>query len=66
MIRAVGLEKRYGLKRVLRGLDFELERGGFLVVTGANGVGQDDAASSLCRPRDPDRRDARGRAASGG
>jgi heme exporter protein A len=40
MIRAVALEKRYGLKRVLRGLDFELERGGFLVVTGANGSGK--------------------------
>jgi ABC-type multidrug transport system ATPase subunit len=40
MIRAVGLEKSYGLKRVLRGLDFELERGGFLVVTGANGAGK--------------------------
>ena len=40
MIRAVGLEKRYGLKRVLWGLDFELERGGFLVVTGANGAGK--------------------------
>jgi ABC-type multidrug transport system ATPase subunit len=40
VIRAVGLEKRYGLKRVLRGLDFELERGGFLVVTGANGAGK--------------------------
>ena len=40
MIRAVGLEKRYGLKRVLRGLHFELERGGFLVVTGANGAGK--------------------------
>ena len=40
MIRAEGLEKRYGLKRVLRGLDFELERGGFLVVTGPNGSGK--------------------------
>jgi len=40
MIRAAGLEKRYGPKRVLRGLDFELERGGFLVVTGPNGVGK--------------------------
>ena len=40
MIRAAGLEKRYGDKRVLRGLDFELERGGFLVVTGANGSGK--------------------------
>ena len=40
MIRAVGLEKDYGEKRVLRGLDFELERGGFLVVTGANGSGK--------------------------
>jgi len=40
VIRAAGLEKRYGPKRVLRGLDFELERGGFLVVTGANGAGK--------------------------
>ena len=40
MIRAAGLEKSYGSKRVLRGLDFELERGGFLVVTGANGAGK--------------------------
>jgi heme exporter protein A len=40
VIRAAGLEKDYGEKRVLRGLDFELERGGFLVVTGANGAGK--------------------------
>jgi heme exporter protein A len=40
MIRAAGLEKRYGPKRVLAGLDFELERGGFLVVTGPNGAGK--------------------------
>ena len=40
MIRAERLEKDYGDKRVLRGLDFELERGGFLVVTGANGSGK--------------------------
>jgi len=39
VIRAAGLEKAYGDKRVLRGLDFELERGGFLVVTGPNGAG---------------------------
>jgi ABC-type multidrug transport system ATPase subunit len=40
MIHAAGLEKRYGPKRVLDGLDFELERGGFLVVTGPNGAGK--------------------------
>jgi len=40
VIRAAGLEKDYGEKRVLRGLDFELEGGGFLVVTGANGSGK--------------------------
>ena len=40
MIRATGLEKRYGFKRVLSGLDFELPRGGFLVVTGPNGSGK--------------------------
>ena len=40
MIRAAGLEKRYGYKRVLSGLDFDLPRGGFLVVTGPNGSGK--------------------------
>ena len=40
MIVARQLEKRYGEKIVLRGLDFELERGGFLVVTGPNGSGK--------------------------
>ena len=40
MIRAERLEKRYGEKLVLRDLDFELPRGGFLVVTGPNGAGK--------------------------
>jgi len=40
VIRARALEKRYGDKRVLRGLDLEVERGGFLVVTGPNGSGK--------------------------
>ncbi len=40
MIRARGLERRFGEKRVLSGLDAELEEGGFLVVTGPNGSGK--------------------------
>jgi heme exporter protein A len=40
VIRASGLGKRYGEKRVLEGLDLELPRGGFLVVTGPNGSGK--------------------------
>ena len=40
MIRAAGLEKRYGERRVLRGLDLDVPRGGFLVVTGPNGSGK--------------------------
>jgi len=40
MIRANQLERRYGPKRVLDGLSFELEAGGFLVVTGPNGAGK--------------------------
>ncbi len=40
MIRARGLEKRYGAKRALRPVDVDLERGGFLVVTGPNGSGK--------------------------
>ena len=40
MIRARALEKRYGRRRALRAVDLELERGSFLVVTGANGSGK--------------------------
>ena len=40
MIAARKLEKRYGDKVVLRDLDFTLQRGGFLVVTGPNGSGK--------------------------
>ena len=40
MIEARGVGKRYGAKRVLERLDFELPRGGFMVVTGPNGSGK--------------------------
>ena len=40
MIHASGLGKRFGEKRVLEGLDLDLPRGGFLVVTGPNGSGK--------------------------
>jgi heme exporter protein A len=40
MIQARGLEKRYGDKRVLKALDIDLPRGGFLLVTGPNGSGK--------------------------
>jgi ABC-type multidrug transport system ATPase subunit len=40
VIRARGLEKRFGDKRVLRGVEFDVPRDGFLVVTGPNGSGK--------------------------
>jgi heme exporter protein A len=40
VIRARGVQKRYGDKRVLRGVGFDLARDGFLVVTGPNGSGK--------------------------
>ena len=40
MLTARRLGKRYGEKRVLRRIDLELPRGGFLVVTGPNGAGK--------------------------
>jgi heme exporter protein A len=40
MISARGVEKRYGDKRVLRGVGFELAQDGFLLVTGPNGSGK--------------------------
>jgi heme exporter protein A len=40
VIRARGLSRDFGMKRVLRGIDFEVPRGGFLLVTGPNGSGK--------------------------
>jgi ABC-type multidrug transport system ATPase subunit len=40
MIVGDGLEKRYGRKRVLRGVSFTVPRHGFLLVTGPNGSGK--------------------------
>jgi heme exporter protein A len=40
VIRARGLAKRYGAKRIFDGLDLDVERGAFVVVTGPNGSGK--------------------------
>jgi len=40
LIAARGVGKRYGDEPVLDGLDFEVERGGFMLVTGPNGSGK--------------------------
>jgi heme exporter protein A len=40
VIRARKLERRYGTKRVLRGLDLDVARGDFTIVTGPNGSGK--------------------------
>jgi heme exporter protein A len=40
VIRARGLERRFGDKRVVGELDLDVESGGFLVVTGPNGSGK--------------------------
>jgi heme exporter protein A len=40
VIHARGLGKRFGEKRALDGVDLDLARGGFLLVTGPNGAGK--------------------------
>ena len=40
MIRARGLEKRYGDKRILRGVELDVGCGDFVLVTGPNGSGK--------------------------
>jgi heme exporter protein A len=47
VIRARGLGRDFGTKRVLRGIDFEVPRGGFMLVTGPNGSGK-STLLSLC------------------
>jgi len=40
MIRARGIEKRYGRRRVLAGIDLDVPLAGFVLVTGSNGSGK--------------------------
>jgi heme ABC exporter ATP-binding subunit CcmA len=40
VIHARGLAKRYGRKRIFEGLELDVERGGFVLVTGPNGSGK--------------------------
>ena len=40
LVRARAVERRYGERRVLQDVSFELPRGGALVVTGPNGAGK--------------------------
>jgi heme exporter protein A len=40
VISARGVGRRFGDKRVLRGLDFDLPGGGFMTITGPNGAGK--------------------------
>jgi ABC-type multidrug transport system ATPase subunit len=59
VIRARGLSRRYGDKRVVDKLDLDLEDGGFLVVTGPNGSGKTTLlrlCAGLLAPTDGDLR----------
>ncbi len=49
MISARGLAKRYGDRRVLAGVDVELDEGGLLLVTGPNGSGKTTLLRVLAR-----------------
>ena len=40
MIRARGIAMRYGSKRIFAGLELDVARGGFVLVTGPNGAGK--------------------------
>ena len=40
MIHVRGLSKRYGAKRIFEGLELDVERGGYVLVTGPNGSGK--------------------------
>ena len=54
MIAARGLGKRFGEKRVLRGVDFDVPSGGFAVVTGPNGSGKTTLAKLVTGLLEPD------------
>jgi branched-chain amino acid transport system ATP-binding protein len=43
-----GLEARYGLTKVLHGVDFQVEEGGITTILGANGAGKTTTLRSVC------------------
>ena len=57
MIRARGIEKRYGRKRVLTGIDMAVPVGGFALVTGPNGSGKTTLLRMLAGLAAPSRGD---------
>jgi heme exporter protein A len=57
VIRGRGIEKRYGRKRVLRGVDIAVPEGGFAVVTGPNGSGKTTLLRLLAGLAQPTRGD---------
>jgi len=57
VIRGRGLEKRYGRKWVLRGVDVAVPEGGFAVVTGPNGSGKTTLLRLLAGLAQPTRGD---------
>jgi ABC-type multidrug transport system ATPase subunit len=53
MIQVRKLVKRFGLKTILRGIDFQVEKGEFVALLGPNGAGKTTflrILSSLSRP----------------
>jgi heme exporter protein A len=58
-LEARGLEKYYGPAPAVRGIDFSLERGGFLVVFGPNGAGKTTLLRLLCGAVQPSGGEAR-------
>jgi len=47
VLTAVGVSKRYGKKRALEGIDFELRRGEAIALWGANGAGKSTLIKSI-------------------
>src|SRR5690349_4157434 len=54
MITIIGLEKRYGAQRVLRGVDLDVRRGSVTAVVGPNGAGKTTLIKSILGLVHPD------------
>ena len=68
MVEASSIGRRFGEKRVLRGIDLDVPRGGFAVVTGPNGSGKTTLlriCAGLAVPTEGELRVAAGRAEIG-
>ena len=51
LLEVKGIKKRFGKSEILKGIDFDLEKGEVLSIIGSSGSGKTTLLSRICRKR---------------